>query len=65
MEDRQIRAFISSTFRDMQEERQQREAFATSPLRCFQGRTREVRQLTDFLQSTVAPCKKNSNRVEI
>ena len=35
-------------------ERQQMEAFATSRLRWFQGRARELQQLTDFLHSTDA-----------
>ncbi len=35
-------------------ERQQMEAFAISRLRWFQGRTRELQQLTDFIHSTEA-----------
>jgi len=35
-------------------ERQQMEAFAASRLRWFQGRTHELQQLTDFIQSTVS-----------
>lgn len=35
-------------------ERQQMEAFAASRLRWFQGRTHELQQLTEFIQSTAA-----------
>src|SRR5271157_2434523 len=35
-------------------ERQQMDAFATSRLRWFQGRTRELQQLTDFLHAAAA-----------
>jgi hypothetical protein len=41
----------------LEAERKQMQAFAASNLRCFQGRTRELQQLTDFLASTdgIAP----------